>query len=251
MFNTTRNENEKWFCRSCLQSSSSESVLKRHKDDFLAINGAQRVRLEKGVIKFKNYCNQIPSAFRIYAGFESNLDDVNIWEGNYSKKYHKHVDFGFSYKVVCTDARFSKRMKFCRGKNAAYEFVKSILEKFQWCKKVMKKYFNNNLIMTEKEEYDFQISNVCWICKRLIDDDNVKVRDQCHVTGKFRGAAHWDCNINLTINKKVKVKFRNLRGSDSHLIFSELSNFDVKIEVIPNRLEKYIAFILNRDLVLI
>ena len=52
-------------------------------------------------------------------------------------------------------------MKFFRGKNAAYEFVKSILEKFQWCKKVMKKYFNNNLIMTEKEEYDFQISNVC------------------------------------------------------------------------------------------
>ena len=80
----------------------------------------------------------------------------------------------------------------------------------------MKKYFNNNLIMTEKEEYDFQISNVCWICKKLIDDDNVKVRDQCHVTGKFRGAAHWDCNINLTINKKVKVKFHNLRGSDSH-----------------------------------
>ena len=142
-------------------------------------------------------------------------------------------------------------MNFFRGKNSAYEFVKSILEKFQWCKKVMKKYFNNNLIMTEKEEYDFQISNVCWICKKLIDDDNVKVRDQCHVTDKFRGAAHWDSNIILTINKKVKVKFHNLRGSDSHLIFSELSNFDVKIEVIPNRLEKYIAFILNRDLVLI
>ena len=120
MFNTTGNENEKWFCRSCLQSSSSESVLKRHKDDCLAINGAQRVRLEKGVIKFKNYCNQIPSAFRIYAGFESNLDDVKIWESNYSKKYHKHVDFGFYYKVVCTDARFSKRMKFFRGKNVAY-----------------------------------------------------------------------------------------------------------------------------------
>ena len=41
----------------------------------------------------------------------------------------------------------------------------------------------------EKEEH-VQSSNICWICEKLIDDDNEKVRDHCHVTGKFRGAAH-------------------------------------------------------------
>ena len=77
---------------------------------------------------------------------------------------------------------------------------------------------------------------------KLIDNDDGKVRDHCHITRKFRGAAHWSCNINLQLTKKVPVIFHNLRGYDSHLIFCELNKFDVKIDVIPNRLEKYMAF---------
>ena len=80
------------------------------------------------------------------------------------------------------------------------------------------------------------------MCDKLIDDDNEKVRNYCHITGKFRGTAHWSCNINLWLTKKVPVIFHNLRSYDSHLIFCELKNFDVKIDVIPNRLEKYIVF---------
>ena len=104
----------------------------------------------------------------------------------------------------------------------------------------MKKHFNKNLIMSEEEE-QFQSSNTCWICEKLIDDDDEKVRDHCYVTGKFRGAAHWSCNINLQLTKKVPVIFHNLRGYDSHLIFYELDKFDVKIDVIPTRIEKYMA----------
>ena len=69
------------------------------------------------------------------------------------------------------------------------------------------------------------------------------------MTEKFRGAAHWSCNVNLQLTKKVPVIFQNLRGHDSHLIFYELNKFDVKIDVIPNRLEKYMAFFLNKKLV--
>ena len=105
--------------------------------------------------------------------------------------------------------------------------------------------------MTEEEENLFQKSNSCWICKKLIDNDEEKVRDHCHVTGKFRGAAHWNCNINFQLTKKVPVIFHNLRGYDSHLIFNELDKFDVKFQVIPNKLEKYMAFFLNKSLVFI
>ena len=99
-----------------------------------------------------------------------------------------------------------------------------------------------NLIMTEEEENLFQKSNGCWICKKLIDNDEEKVRDHCHVTSKFRGASHRNCNINFQLVKKISVIFHNLKGYNSHLIFNELDKFDVIIKVIQNRLEKYMAF---------
>ena len=103
--------------------------------------------------------------------------------------------------------------------------------------------------MTEEEEDFFQKSNNCWICKKLIDNDEDKVRDHCHVSRKFRGAAHKSCNLNFELTKKVPVIFHNLRGYDSHLIFNEFDKFDLKIKVISNGLEKYIAFFLNKNLV--
>ena len=64
----------------------------------------------------------------------------------------------------------------------------------------MNKDFNKKLIMSEEEEHLFQQSNSYWICKKLIDNNQKKVRDHCLVTRKFRGAAHWDCNISYNIS---------------------------------------------------
>ena len=61
----------------------------------------------------------------------------------------------------------------------------------------MKKYFSKNLTMSYEEEEQFQSSNTCWICEKLIDDDDETLRDNCHVNGKFRGVTHWSCSINL------------------------------------------------------
>ena len=98
--------------------------------------------------------------------------------------------------------------------------------------RIMKEYFNKNLIMSEEEEHLFQKRNSCWICKKFINNNNnneENARDHCHVTGKFRGAAHRNCNINFQLTKNIPVMFHNLRGYHSHLIFTELDKFDVKI----------------------
>ena len=54
-----------------------------------------------------------------------------------------------------------------RGENAAYEFTKAFLKEYKYCKKVINKNFNKNLIVSEKGEHLFQESNICWIGKNL------------------------------------------------------------------------------------
>ena len=109
----------------------------------------------------------------------------------------------------------------------------------------MKKHFNKNLVISALENEEFERTNICWICGKLINFDE-KVRDHCHVTGKYRG-----CNINLKTTKKVPVIFHNLKGYNSHLTFKELSKFNFKISVIPSGLENCMSFTLSNNIAFI
>ena len=88
----------------------------------------QSVYVKEGIIKFKNYSKQLSVPFKIYADFECNLQDTEIYESSCTKKYHDHDPCSCAFKVVCIDNRFSKPIVVYRGKNAAYEFIKAILE---------------------------------------------------------------------------------------------------------------------------
>ena len=108
-------------------------------------------------------------------------------------------------------------------KNLLKQFLKNI----SISKKIIEEHFNKNLIVTERKEDLFQKSNNCWIRKKFINNNNnneEKVRDHCHVTDKFRGAAHRKGNANLKLTKKVPVIFHSLKGYDSRLIFMNLIN---------------------------
>ena len=126
-----KNKNKRYFCKSCLRCFSSKNMLTKHKENCLGINRAQSVKLEKGIIKFKSYCRQIPVPFRIYADFECDLEEVGIYERSYSKKYHNHISCSFAYKIVCIDDRFSKPIVFFRSENATYEYIKAILNEYE------------------------------------------------------------------------------------------------------------------------
>ena len=82
----------------------------------------------------------------------------------------------------------------------------------------MKKHFNKELVMTKEDNEDFKNSTTSWICDNDYIDTDVKVRDHCHITGKYRGSADTDCNINLKLNRKIPTVFYNLKNYDSHLI---------------------------------
>ena len=103
--------------------------------------------------------------------------------------------------------------------------------------------------MTTQDEEIYNNSQICWICNEELNTD--KVRDHCRITGKFRGAAHNQCNLKLKIPKKLPIIFHNLEGYDGHIIFKELNNFDVTIDVIPKTIEKYMSIIVNRNITFI
>ena len=103
-------------------------------------------------------------------------------------------------------------------------------------------------------------------CDKLYKDKDIRVRDHCHITGKFRGSAHQDCNLKLQIKPetiKIPVIFHNLRGYDSHFIMQEIGKIakehtytnkksekvEMNINCIPNNMEKYMAFMLGNHLV--
>ena len=107
----------------------------KHREDCLSINGQQSVKLEKEIIEFENYFKQLQVPFKIYADFECNLRDVEIYESCYTKKYQDHIPCSFAYKVVCIDDRFTKPTIIYRGENTAHKFIKSILKEYKYCKK--------------------------------------------------------------------------------------------------------------------
>ena len=168
MFHKTKNKSKKWFCKSCLQCFSSETVLTKHKEDCLSINGKQSVKLEKGIIEFKNYFKQIPVPFETHADFECNLRGVESYEGSHTKKYQDHVPCSFAYKFVCIDNRFTKPIVVFRGENATYEFIKAILKEHKYCKKVINKRFNKNFIISEEENIYFNKVTVVGFIKNLL-----------------------------------------------------------------------------------
>ena len=93
-----------------------------------------------------------------------------------------------------------------------------MIEESKHYNEAMEKHFNKELVMTKEGNKDFKNSTKCWIFDNDYIHTDVKVRDHCHITGKYIGPAHRDCNINLKSNHKITIVFHNLKNHDSHLI---------------------------------
>ena len=273
MYNQTKHEHRKYFCMYCLQCFSREDVLTEHKNNCISINGKQAINMpEKGdKVYFKNHHKQLPVPFVIYADFEALTEKIQGCQPNneksYTEAYQKHTDCGYGYKVVCCyDDKYSKPVQIHRGENAVHKFMENMLKEVNWCKSQIKKHFNKPLKMTMENEIDFKNAIKCHICDEQYTDKDIRVRDHCHITGKFRGSAHQDCNLKLRIkpdNIKIPVIFHNLRGYDSHFIMQQIGEIAKKhayknkrgeechmnINCIPNNMEKYLAFMLGNHLV--
>ena len=179
-------------------------------------------------IRFNNHERKIKPNFMIYADFESILvpedNEKQNPDESYTKKYQKNVACSYGHKLVCVDDKFSEPFRSYLGKDAVYNFTDSMKKESKYFSDVMKKYFHKELVITKNCDEDFENSVKCWICDNDYVDGDVKVRDHCHITGKYRGSAHRDCNTKVKSNYKNPIAFRNLNNYDLHLIMQKLDN---------------------------
>ena len=115
-----------------LHCFTSENIIIKHIEDCLSINGVQLTGVEQGITEFQNYLKQLAVPSKIYANFECNLENTEIYEGSYTKKYHDHAPCGFAYKVICIDDKFSEPIVVYSGEYAAYRFIEAILKEYKY-----------------------------------------------------------------------------------------------------------------------
>ena len=279
MNSQSKHKERKNFCMYCLQCFKSKEILERHVERCLTINGTQEINMPKGgenFLHFRNSHKKIPVPFIIYADFEAitrkvlgcKQEDTKD-RGSYTEVYQVHEDCGYCYKVVsCYDDKFTSETKIHRGPNAVYKFMNEILKEVKVCKDIIKKNFNEPTIMTIKDENDFLESTNCHICGEEYEEGCVPHRDACQLTGKYLGSSHKVCSLRTKITPeklKIPVVFHNLRGYDSHFIMQQIGRVanehaytndkgekkDLSINLIPNKMEKYMTFMPGNHLTFI
>ena len=254
------------FCHYCLQGYYSAAKLLDHQQ-----NGCQDIttckpcmpRKEDAFTRFKNFEKQIKAPFAIYADFECLTKKVLTADhgldgpdDSYTNAYQNHEPSGFTIYVIGHKGHPCqfKPYKY-RGKGAVSEFIK-VLGQFE--SRIVKEVKTNKLmVMTADDKADFKAAHRCHLCRELlgaatdVNDNGVndKVRDHCHLSGKYRGAAHSKCNLEEgkknTKNYKIPVFFHNLKNYDGHLIIANVGEHVSRLDVILQNQEKYISFTYN------
>ena len=241
------------FCYRCLNSFYSVKSLDKH-TEYCQNNEEVKIEMPRGRIYFKNHYKKQRVPFVVYADFECFTEKIDTCQPDdgksFTNQYQKHKPSGFSYLIKCSYGNlFSpKLVKYTAespNDNVPQLFIESL-------EKDIKEIYNKfkipkKMVMTAKDKIDYKKATICHICESGIpketDDKNYRrVRDHCHLTGKFRGAAHSICNLKYRLPKFYPVIFHNLSGYDSHLFIKNLGKSEGKIDCIPCNEEKYISF---------
>ena len=257
---------KKYICIRCFNYFKLESAFKKHEEICKNIDFIKTLVPKPGTfIEFKNYKKMIKVPFVIYADFEtinkkkyqcnycselfdnfSKIEDHDCKKKNNeiikTKKYQELVPCGFSFYVHSVIPEIKFPVELYRGPDAAKVFCKKIQEYTREIYKIYKS-CNKKIEITEDQIKKFNSATECYICKKVFSCNNDKVRGHCHLTGKYRGPAHNNCNLNL----KEKVNFiptffHNLAGFDGHLFIRELAESDGIIECLAKNKEDYISF---------
>ena len=212
---------------------------------------------KKKWLKFHDGQYQFKVPFMLYADFGSILkplderyrDRMNTMKTerksktSYTEKTNTHVPSGWCVHSTFAYEDVPDPLKMYWGKDCVEKFVEYIEEEVKRLYETFPRQPMTKLTDVLKREHE--TAEKCHVClKEFNDPKNGKVRDHCHYTGLYQGAAHNNCNLKYRIPDHISIVFHNLSGYDAHLFIKELGRTFNKndIGVIAENKEKYISF---------
>ena len=236
-----------FICKKCFTHFTKEELLQKH-IKYCSNNETVCVKMPptNTLLGFKNNHKQLPIPFEVYADFECFTKPMNTCSPNpkesYNYNYQKHEPSGFCFYIKgIVDTVFSP-IVYTKNEDSD-DVARIFVDKLA---KVTNKIYNDfyrrpiPLRLTKAEQKSFNEAETCHICKEELLAD--KVRDHCHFTGKYRGAAHNSCNLQCRKPMILPVIFHNLQGYDAHLFIKQLACLPGELNCIPSTEEKYISF---------
>ena len=233
----------KYICRKCLISYTTNNMLIKHKK---LCGENQKIKTSpNSQIYMKKYFQKNKLYFRIYADFEADNKREDNSIGDKTTNIYKQEPVCNGYQIVSEleDVLKTNYYKSPLGHENVNWFVDEIIK----LENKMNFWFKNtkkDIIMTEEDIQDFENDNICQYCEKYIETD--KVRDHCHLTGKYRGPAHNECNLQVKQKDSnfITISLHNFSNYDCHMFFKALvdrKKDNVKFKIIPKTDEKYIS----------
>lgn len=234
----TKHHGKLFFCDECLLFFRSNDDIDSH----ICAGVMTQLPRKGSVIEFKNYDRKQNVPFVIYADFETMLVPVQGCEADpgiaSTADRQVHVPIAFAYYIVCSFDPSRNRLVSYRGTDCVDKFVKSIYHDVHWINSQLSN--NVPIIFNKEDAVDFKMTTRCHICQNLLFND--RVRDHCHLTGRYRGAAHNYCNLMFKLPKFIPIFFHNLSGYDCHLFITKLGEAHGALKIIAKNKESYVSF---------
>ena len=198
-------------------------------------------------IKYNHGEKSMKLPFVIYADLECLCEKMSACINNPNEssttKINKHVPSGYSIFTHCSFDESKNKLNYYRGKDCMKKFSKDLGEH---ASKIINYEKKKMILLTTEEKIYHNNQKICYICKKEFnnnDKKNYKVRDYCHYTGKYRGAAHNICNLRYKVPKEIPIVFHNGSTYDYYFIIKEsVKEFEGNFECLGANTEKYITF---------
>ena len=182
----------------------------------------------------------------LFANNNNNNNNNNL-EKSYTEKKARHEPSGWAMFTRCSFDKKENKLNYYRRKDCIEKLCKKLKERAM---KIINYEEKEMIPLTYEENKSYKEQEACHICEEKFcmdkDDENYKnkrkVKDHCHYTGKFRGAAHSKCNLNYKVPKDIPIIIHNA-SYDTHLVINQLAKeFKGKLNCIVENLEKHITF---------